>query len=60
MELGVPPKERMLFYHLAEGIKTGENISFVYVEPVIKVKVKYRNLTKRGLLRLPSFIECMP
>jgi DNA ligase 1 len=53
MELGVPPLARKLIYS-KPVIKEEKN--FAFIEP-IKCRVKYRNLTKRGLLRLPSFVE---
>jgi DNA ligase 1 len=52
-ELGVPPKEKAKVYQSAVISETKEvaNIS------PIKCRIKYRNLTKAGLLRLPSFVE---
>ncbi|WP_175577019.1 hypothetical protein [Mesobacillus boroniphilus] len=51
MELGVPPKERAKIYRRAIVKETDD---FAYVDPV-EVRVKFRNYTKAGLLRLPSF-----
>jgi DNA ligase 1 len=53
MELGVPADEKEKVYR-APIIK--ETDDFAYIAP-IGVRVKYRNLTKAGLLRLPSFVE---
>ncbi|WP_223592755.1 ATP-dependent DNA ligase [Neobacillus bataviensis] len=53
MELGVPAKERAKVYN---SQIISENKDFAYIEP-LKCRVKYRNLTKAGLLRLPSFLE---
>ncbi|SMQ78394.1 DNA ligase-1 [Bacillus sp. OV166] len=53
MELGVPPLARKEIYG-KPVIREEKKIAFI--EPV-KVRVKYRNLTKAGLLRLPSFVE---
>lgn len=44
MELGVPPKARARIYSLREGER-------------LACRVKYRNLTGSGLLRLPSFVD---
>jgi DNA ligase-1 len=33
-----------------------ENDKFIFIQP-IKCRVKFRNLTKAGLLRIPSFVE---
>ncbi|WP_235848512.1 ATP-dependent DNA ligase [Litchfieldia alkalitelluris] len=53
MELGVPLDAKRKAY---QATKTGEDDLFVYIEP-FKCRVKYRHLTKMGLLRLPSFVE---
>jgi DNA ligase-1 len=37
--------------------KTGEDRNYVYVEPIIEVKVRFRNWTKNGLLRTPEFVD---
>ena len=50
----IPPNERKTFYGMQQGIS--ENHEFTFIEP-IKCCVKYRNLTKAGLLRIPSFVE---
>ncbi|MGG3469225.1 RNA ligase family protein [Neobacillus pocheonensis] len=53
MELGVPLSERRYVY--GKQVIREEN-DFTLIES-IKCRVKYRNLTKAGLLRLPSFVE---
>ncbi|MCM3113844.1 hypothetical protein M3610_00890 [Neobacillus sp. MER 74] len=53
MELGVLTREKAKVYR-APIIK--ETDDFAYIAP-IGLRVKYRNLTKAGLLRLPSFVE---
>ncbi|WP_223591092.1 ATP-dependent DNA ligase [Neobacillus bataviensis] len=53
MELGVPAKERTKIYRAPIVSETDD---FAYINP-IKCRVKYRNLTKAGLLRLPGFVE---
>lgn len=53
MELGVPPVAKRRVY-AAQTIDESER--YEYIAP-IKCRVKYRNLTKAGLLRLPSFVE---
>lgn len=50
----MPPKDRMNFYSMRKIIN--ENDKYAYIEP-IKCRVKYRNLTKKGKLRIPSFVE---
>nr|WP_317853539.1 hypothetical protein [Neobacillus sp. Marseille-Q6967] len=54
MELGVPADARAKVYR-AEISNEAED--FAYLAAPIDVRVKYRNLTKAGLLRLPSFVE---
>jgi DNA ligase 1 len=51
MELGVPPKERAKIYR---GPIVKESDDFAYINPTA-LRVKFRNYTKAGLLRLPSF-----
>ncbi|MEH6994243.1 RNA ligase family protein [Neobacillus drentensis] len=53
MELGVPKEERNRVYRMD---KRDENDNFVFIEPV-SCYVKYRNITKTGLLRLPSYVS---
>ncbi|MBT2740536.1 ATP-dependent DNA ligase [Bacillus sp. ISL-77] len=53
MELGVPPLVRTQIY--AKPVIREEE-DFKFIEPM-RCRVKYRNLTKEGLLRLPSFVE---
>lgn len=50
-------KNRKEFYNRYKEFVIGENDKFVYMKPELQAKVKYRNLTKRGLLRIPSFVE---
>jgi DNA ligase-1 len=53
MELGVRPLDRKQIY--AKPVIREEK-DFSFIEPV-KCRVKYRNLTKAGLLRLPSLVK---
>lgn len=57
LELGLSQKVCRSFYKVANQIKVGETDKHVYIEPVIKCKVKYRNWTKNNLLRLPVFMD---
>lgn len=57
MEL-VPVEARKFVYELAKRIKTVETNDYIYFpNDSLKCKIKYRALTKGGLLRLPSFLE---
>jgi DNA ligase 1 len=53
MELGVPQREKAEVYRAAV---ISESADIAYIDP-FKCRVKYRNLTKAGFLRLPSFVE---
>jgi DNA ligase-1 len=57
IEHGVPPKYRKAFYGIAKQLITGEDKNFVYLELLIKVKVKMRNWTRNGMLRTPTFVD---
>jgi DNA ligase-1 len=53
----MPPKERSAFFKIAKQIITFEDEKLVYIDKLIKCKVKYRNLTNSGKLRIPVFQE---
>lgn len=50
----MPLDERKKLYSSLKVIS--ENAQYKFIEP-IKCNVKYRNLTKKGKLRIPSFVE---
>ena len=54
MELGVPPAVRQKFYQYPIKKETKD---YRYLATPQPIKVKYRNKTKTGLLRLPSIIQ---
>lgn len=51
------PAARKKFYQEYRNYVVDENKDFIFLEPKIKAKVKYRNLTKENKLRIPSFVE---
>jgi DNA ligase 1 len=53
----MPTSNRREFYKQYKDFVLEENDKFVYLDTKLKIKVKYRNLTKKGLLRIPSFVE---
>ncbi|WP_366414812.1 hypothetical protein [Paenibacillus sp. GP183] len=57
IELGIPPKHKKAFYNIAKQLITGEDKNFVYLDPVLKAKVKFRNWTRNNMLRTPSFVD---
>lgn len=57
IELAVPSAHKKAFYGAAKTIVTGEDRNYVYVQPLIKARVRFRNYYKSGLLRSPEFVE---
>ncbi|MDQ1913240.1 ATP-dependent DNA ligase [Paenibacillus sp. GD4] len=57
IELGVGPKYKKAFIEVSKQLEIEEDKKFVYLEPRLKAKVKYRNWTRHGMLRSPSFVE---
>lgn len=51
----MPPSERSKLYRIQKELKIREDDKFIYLDPQLRLTVKYRNLTKKGLLRIPSF-----
>jgi DNA ligase 1 len=57
LEFGVPPVIRRTVYQLANELKAKDIDDILYLKSPIECKVKFRNKTKAGLLRSPSFVE---
>lgn len=55
----VTPEARKQFYSQYKDLIIGEDEKFIHLDPKIKCRVKFRNYTKAGLLRIPSFVEYM-
>ncbi|MEW9673146.1 hypothetical protein [Ammoniphilus sp. 3BR4] len=53
----VPPNERKAFYQIAKQLIQKEDDQWIYLDPLVKVKVKFQCWTKAGLMRTPSFVE---
>jgi DNA ligase 1 len=51
------PKEKMKFYQRSRDLIIEENNKFIFMEPQLKCRVKFRNYTKDGKLRIPSFVQ---
>jgi DNA ligase 1 len=51
----MPLNERKAFYQVSKQLVYKEDKNFIYIDPIIKCRVKYRNLTKQGKLRIPVF-----
>lgn len=57
IELGVTGAHRKAFYNIVSTFKSSEDKNFVYLEPKIQASVKFRNWTRGGMLRTPSFVN---
>ncbi|NHN33663.1 ATP-dependent DNA ligase [Paenibacillus agricola] len=57
IELGVSPAQKKVFRGICKQLVSGEDKNFVYLDPPIQAKVKFRNWTRHGLLRTPSFVD---
>jgi DNA ligase 1 len=54
MEFMKPADRKRLYEEYRRYVRT-ETEDFIYLDPKLKGIVKYRNLTKKGYLRIPSF-----
>lgn len=57
IEFPPPPDVRKAVWSIAEQGKIREDKDFIYLDPQIRMKVKSRGWTKRGMIRLPVFQE---
>lgn len=55
VEFGMNPTQKEAFYKIAKKITTYENERFVYIEPLLKCKVKGRGLLRSGMIMTPVF-----
>ncbi|RFU66722.1 ATP-dependent DNA ligase [Peribacillus glennii] len=53
----MPLHAKKQFYREYQHFIVDEDKKFIFIEPQIKCRVKFRNYTKAGLLRIPSFVE---
>ncbi|MFC3802737.1 ATP-dependent DNA ligase [Cohnella sp. GCM10012308] len=52
-----PAAQKNAFRAVAGGLITGQDKNFVYVDPQIRARVRFRNWTRRGMLRAPEFVK---
>jgi DNA ligase-1 len=57
VEFGVTPKQKRAFNSIKTRLVYKDDVNYAYMEPLLKVKVKTRNWTKRGMLRSPVFVD---
>jgi DNA ligase-1 len=55
VEFGPSPVEKTAFKIISRQLVTHENDDFIFIEPVIKAKIKYRMCTSNGYFRIPVF-----
>jgi DNA ligase-1 len=53
------PKQKQAFYTISKQLIIGEDEKFVYLDPRIKARVKFRNWTRHGMLRDPALVDCV-
>jgi DNA ligase-1 len=57
LEFAVPSSHKKAFYGVAKALVTSEDRDFVYIEPKLNARVRFRNWTRAGMLRTPEFVE---
>lgn len=57
IEFGVTPEHKKALNSVKHRLTYKEDKSFVYMEPMIKARVKTRNWTKNGMLRSPVLLS---
>jgi hypothetical protein len=53
----VPPEARTVFSQISKQLIQSENQNWLYLDALIRCRVKYQCLTHSGLLRSPGFVE---
>lgn len=56
IEFGVSPEQKKEFYRTMQQYVIGEDRNHVYLEPLVRARVKMRNWTRSGMLRDPVFV----
>ncbi|MGQ7886874.1 ATP-dependent DNA ligase [Paenibacillus sp. WC2504] len=57
LELGITQSARESMWPVFQSFKSGESKDHVYIKPLVRCKVKYRDWYKSGAMRLPVFEE---
>lgn len=57
IEEGMSPLQKKEFTVLSRELITHEDADYVYLEPQLQAKVKYRNWTRHGMLRDAVFVD---
>ena len=59
VQYGVSPDQKKAFRAVARELVVKEDEKRVLIEPHFRIKVKYRNVTRKGMLHTPVFLEFM-
>ncbi len=57
VEFGINPSQKTAFYSISKQLKTGENKNYIFIEPLIKCKIKHRGEQRSGALMTPIFVD---
>lgn len=57
VEFGMSPEQKKAFYRVSKQLIIGEDKNFVYLEPVIRCKLKGRGFSDNGYLITPIFVD---
>jgi len=57
LEIGIPSAHKNAFMGVSRRIATGEDRDYVYVDPAIEARVRYRSLSPTGELLHPEFVD---
>jgi DNA ligase-1 len=57
VEFGMKPEQKKAFYQIVKQLIIGEDKDFIYLEPVIRCKLKGRGFTENGYLFTPVFVD---
>jgi DNA ligase 1 len=57
VEFGPSPSEKKAFYQVSKSLITKTTKNMIYIDPVLKCKVKFRSYTQNNKMRIPVFEE---
>ncbi|MFS0722885.1 ATP-dependent DNA ligase [Paenibacillus sp. 1P07SE] len=57
VEQSVPPEIRSAFMAAARGLVLSEDRHYVYLQPQLRARIRYRSRYKSGMLRSPQFVD---
>lgn len=54
---GMTPVQKEAFFKISSSIKTHEDSQYIYLQPILKCRLKGRGLTSKGALRSGIFVD---